>query len=82
MASGEMSPAEFTNFLANALTAMAANCIDGAIGYVWMDWRQTSELLRRSSNVQSSSSRTSASGSRTTREWALFIAVSMNWSLY
>jgi DNA modification methylase len=45
MASGEMSPAEFTNFLANALTAMAANCIDGAIGYVWMDWRHLRELL-------------------------------------
>src|SRR5581483_5457853 len=45
MASGEMSPTEFTEFLGKALTAMAANCIDGAIGYVFMDWRHLSELL-------------------------------------
>ena len=45
MASGEMSPSEFTDFLASALTAMTASCIDGALGYVWMDWRHLSELL-------------------------------------
>ena len=45
MASGEMSPAEFTDFLASALTSMTAVCVDGAIGYVWMDWRHLSEIL-------------------------------------
>ncbi len=45
MASGEMTESEFTDFLSNGLTCMAANCVDGAIGYVCMDWRHMSELL-------------------------------------
>lgn len=45
MASGEMTESEFTDFLTNGLRCMAANCVDGAIGYVCMDWRHVSELL-------------------------------------
>lgn len=44
MASGEMSSNEFTDFLAAMLSAMAQHLIDGAIAYVCMDWRHTSEL--------------------------------------
>lgn len=45
MASGEMSKAEFTQFLEVALSAAAARCRDGAIAYVCMDWRHMGELL-------------------------------------
>jgi DNA modification methylase len=45
-ASGEMSEAQFTAFLTEALGAMARRCRDGAIAYVCMDWRHMRELLR------------------------------------
>jgi len=44
MASGEMSPAEFTEFLAASLGAMAGGCVDGALLYCCIDWRHLSEL--------------------------------------
>ncbi|MDZ4777647.1 MAG: site-specific DNA-methyltransferase [Alphaproteobacteria bacterium] len=44
MASGEMSPAEFTNFLEDGLTGVRNVCVDGAIIYVCMDWRHMDEL--------------------------------------
>ena len=45
MASGEMSEAEFTDFLAGACTLLAAHSLDGAIHFVCMDWRHMGELL-------------------------------------
>jgi DNA modification methylase len=45
MASGEMDPAEFTEFLTRACTLLARHSIDGAIHFVCMDWRHASELL-------------------------------------
>jgi DNA modification methylase len=45
MAAGEMTPAEFTRFLTESLTPMAACCRDGAIAFVCMDWRHMRELL-------------------------------------
>jgi DNA modification methylase len=45
MASGEMSVAEFTEFLTGSFTRMAEALIDGAIAYVCMDWAHSSELL-------------------------------------
>ena len=39
MASGEMSRAEFTQFLTDAIAAMAAHLRDGAIVAMCMDWR-------------------------------------------
>lgn len=45
MASGEMSEAEFTQFLEAGLGQAAARCRDGAIAYVCMDWRHMGELL-------------------------------------
>ncbi len=45
MASGEMSEAEYTQFLVTALSNLASNSSDGAIHFVFMDWRHAYELL-------------------------------------
>ena len=45
MASGEMSEAEFTDFLTRACQMLANHSVDGSIHYVCMDWRHMSELL-------------------------------------
>ena len=45
MASGEMSEAAFTDFLAASLKPAADSCRDGAIAFVCMDWRHIGELL-------------------------------------
>jgi DNA modification methylase len=39
-ASGEMSEAEFTTFLREAMAPAAAHCREGAIAYICMDWRE------------------------------------------
>jgi DNA modification methylase len=43
--SGELSSNEFTRFLTSALGAMAKVSRDGALHYVFMDWRHLPELL-------------------------------------
>lgn len=43
MATGEMDKPGFTNFLRNALDAMASVSLDGAIHFVCMDWRHIDE---------------------------------------
>jgi len=53
MASGEMSPADFTAFLEQALTHHAAHSRAGALHFVCMDWRHASELLAASRRVYS-----------------------------
>jgi 16S rRNA G966 N2-methylase RsmD len=45
MASGEMSPAVFTEFLTTVFRHLAAVSIDGAIHYQCMDWRHMTEIL-------------------------------------
>lgn len=45
MASSEMSEAEFTTFLTTAFRHMAAYSQDGAIHYLFMDWRHQQEML-------------------------------------
>ena len=45
MASGEMSEAEFTAFLAQVLQSLAANSLPGSLHFVCMDWRHLFELL-------------------------------------
>ena len=45
MGSGEMSKAEFSDFLGSAITAMAANVTDGGILMMFMDWRHVSQLI-------------------------------------
>lgn len=44
MASGEMTPAEFTAFLTDSLGAAARHAVDGSIHYVFMDWRHIQEV--------------------------------------
>lgn len=45
MAAGEMSSAEFTEFLRTCLSNAADHSRDGAIAFVCMDWRHMGELL-------------------------------------
>jgi len=45
MASGEMSVAEFTDFLSTVCTHLANNSKEGSLHYVCMDWRHAHELL-------------------------------------
>lgn len=51
MASGEMSTAEFRQLLTESLGRMAEASVDGAIHYVFMDWRHSSDLLFAASQV-------------------------------
>jgi DNA modification methylase len=44
MASGEMSEGEFTGFLSSFLSCAKASSKDGAILFVFMDWRHLTEL--------------------------------------
>jgi DNA modification methylase len=44
-ASGELSDDEFTRFLTESLALCATHSVDGAIHFVFMDWRHMTELL-------------------------------------
>lgn len=46
MASGEMSPAEFTAFLASVFGHLAEFSVDGSIHFQCMDWRHAEEILQ------------------------------------
>lgn len=45
MASGEMTEAEFTEFLTQAFSLFARNSVHGSLHFVCMDWRHLSEML-------------------------------------
>jgi DNA modification methylase len=45
MASGEMSPSDFTEFLMNVCELLAANSSPESLIYIFMDWRHMGELL-------------------------------------
>jgi DNA modification methylase len=45
MASGEMSSADFVRFLGMTLNAAASVSREGALHYIWTDWRHVAELL-------------------------------------
>jgi hypothetical protein len=51
MASGEMSSAEFAQFLQAAFRLLAAFSIEGSIHFVCMDWRHLSEILAAGSGA-------------------------------
>jgi DNA modification methylase len=53
MASGEMSPAQFTEFLATAFQNAQAVSIDGAVHYQCMDWRHIEEMMAAGRSVYS-----------------------------
>ena len=44
-ASGEMDKAGFTAFLTNALSGAASCLVDGALAFVFMDWRHVEEMM-------------------------------------
>ena len=46
MASGEMSPAEFAEFLGKIFKNLAGHSVDGSLHYVCMDWRHIGEVLQ------------------------------------
>lgn len=50
-ASGEMSSAEFADFLEIALNNMASVAVDGSLHYVCMDWRHLGELTTAGQRV-------------------------------
>ncbi|MET0106613.1 MAG: DNA methyltransferase [Sedimenticola sp.] len=52
MASGEMSVEGFTRFLTGFLVAGSPFLVDGALLYVFMDWRHISELLSAAKQAQ------------------------------
>lgn len=45
MASGEMTGSEFQSFLHTAFGCMVANSVDGALAFIFMDWRHMPEIL-------------------------------------
>ncbi len=45
MASGEMTPAEFREFLRTVFSAMAGHTTDGSLHYICMDWRHMGEMI-------------------------------------
>jgi DNA modification methylase len=51
MGVGEVNKDQFTRFLTDTLGLAAARCRDGAIAYVFMDWRHMGELLRAGEQV-------------------------------
>lgn len=51
LASGEMTPDEFTGFLQAALSPMTRASADGALLYVFMDWRHLLELCTASGTL-------------------------------
>jgi DNA modification methylase len=53
MASGEMSSAEFTRFLAGIFGNLAAFSVEGSIHFVCMDWRHALEILQAGSEAYS-----------------------------
>ena len=50
-ASGEMTEAQFKSFLKDALGLCAHHSIDGAIHYVFIDWRHVAELLEAGAEI-------------------------------
>ncbi len=53
MASGEMTPEQFTDFLMVACRHMATHSKDGAIHFICMDWRHVGELHAAGNSVYS-----------------------------
>jgi DNA modification methylase len=53
MASGEMTPSQFTDFLATSFRNLVRSSCDGSIHFICMDWRHMSEVLRAAEGVYS-----------------------------
>ena len=53
MASGEMSPAEFEQFLKTVFANMAEVSVNGAVHFVCMDWRHLAEVMGAAQGIYS-----------------------------
>ncbi|MGC1685339.1 MAG: DNA modification methylase, partial [Candidatus Acidiferrales bacterium] len=53
VASGEMSVPEFTDFLTTVLAHLARHSVNGALHFIFMDWRHSVELLSAAHAVYS-----------------------------
>jgi DNA modification methylase len=53
MASGEMTPAEFQEFLKTVFANMAEVSIDGALHFICMDWRHMAEVMGAAQGIYS-----------------------------
>jgi hypothetical protein len=53
MASGEMTPAEFEQFLRTVFARMAEVSIDGAVHFICMDWRHMAEMMGAADGIYS-----------------------------
>lgn len=53
MASGEMSPEEFTNFLRTEMNLMVRFSIDGSLHFIFMDWRHVAEITTAGASTYS-----------------------------
>ena len=53
MASGELTPDQFSGFLETVFAHMAANSADGSIHFICMDWRHIAETLAAGEAVYS-----------------------------
>jgi DNA modification methylase len=51
MASGEMTPERFADFLKSVLDRLVAHTTDGSIHYVCMDWRHIAEMMTAGNSV-------------------------------
>lgn len=51
MASGEMSPPEFIDFLHASLSMMSRSSTDGSLHYIFMDWRHIQELTTAGNRI-------------------------------
>ena len=51
MASGEMTPAAFTQFLRRSFETLVEHSMDGSIHFVCMDWRHLAEMLAASNGI-------------------------------
>lgn len=52
MASGEMGKTQFTGFLASSIRATQPHLLDGAVLYLFMDWRHVAELIAASEETE------------------------------
>ena len=53
MASGEMSPAEFEQFLKTVFANMAEVSVNGAVHFICMDWRHLAEVMGAAQGIYS-----------------------------
>ncbi len=77
MGVGEMKKDQFAGFLVDTLGLAAARCRDGAIAFVFMDWRHMGELLDAGEQVFSEL-KVFACGTRPMAVWGLSIGRSTN----